>query len=199
MPLIRYRVAWSNWPGAPGVSTHYFSTSVADFSPVRAFYLANKDLFPNLLTWTFPTSYDVINEVTGQLSSTVATAPQTAVSSAHSATAYSGTSGAVLRWSTNSVVNGNKVVGRTYLVPLAQDQYFTDGSLVGTFITTVTAAATALLAAYGDGLKVWARPFPGRTNDPGGKPDIPARVGSFHTVVAATVPDFAAVMRSRRI
>jgi hypothetical protein len=198
MPLIRYRVGWIGWPGLPGVSTHYFSTSVADFAAVRTFYNAIKDHFPNLLTFQFPTSYDIINETDGKLASTVATAPLTQVSSASAAQGYSAATGALVRWNTSAVINGNKVVGRTYLVPLAQQTYANTGTVSTTVTNAIQTAANAMLSSYGDGLKVWARPFKGRTNVPN-KPDIPARAGSFATALSATVPTTAAVMRSRRI
>lgn len=198
MPLIRYRVTWTNWVGAPGISTHYFSTSVADFTAVRTFYNTIKDQVPLSLIFTFPTSYDIINEVDGKLSSTVATAGQAVVTSAAASAVYSATSGLLVRWNTSAVVNGNKVVGRTYFVPLAQIGYTTSGNVASATATVFQNAANALLAAYGDGLKIWARPFAGRTNVPG-KKDIPARVGSFATALSATVPTTPAVMRSRRI
>jgi hypothetical protein len=192
MPLQRYRVSWTNWPGAPGVSTHYLSTSVADYAPIRNFYLAIKDLFPNNLTFSFPTTVDIINEATGQLTGTIATTPGAQVVSAAPANPYAGSAGAVIRWSTAAIQNGNRVVGRTYLVPLNQTQYANDGSLSGTPITTIQTAATTLLAAYADGIKVWSRPF-------AGTPGNPARAGAYFTALTATVPDLAAVLRSRRI
>lgn len=198
MPLIRYRVSWGNFPGAPGVTTLYFSTSVADFTPVRTFFNGIKDVMPQGLTFSYPTSYDVINESDGKLSTTVATAAQAVSTSITTAGVYSLTSGALIRWNTSAVVNGNKVVGRTYLVPAAGVSYNTGGAVSATTITTCQNAANALLAAYGDGLKIWARPFKGRTGVPG-KPDIPPRVGSFATALSATMPTTPVVMRSRRI
>lgn len=191
MPLQRFRVGWTNFPGAPGVSTHYLSTSVADYSHIRTFYNAIKDLFPLNLTFTFPTVVDIINEATGQLTGAIAISPPANVISAAASNPYSGTSGAVLRWQTGAIQNGNRVVGRTFLVPLNQSQYFTDGSLTGTAITTIQNAATTLLAAYADGVKVWSRPWVG-------SPGNPARAGAYFTAIGAIVPDLAVVLRSRR-
>jgi len=191
MPLQRYRVSWTNFPGAPGISTHYLSTSVADYAAIRNFYIAIKDLFPNGLTFAFPTTVDIINEATGQLTGLIATTPGANVISANAAGSYAGSAGAVLRWTTAAIQNGNRVVGRTYLVPLNSSQYANDGSLGSTTITTIQTAATTLLAAYADGIKVWSRPFEGT-------PGNPARAGAYFTALAATVPDIAAVLRSRR-
>lgn len=188
MPLNRVRVAWSNFPGAPGVSTHYFSTTQTDMTALRTFYNTIKDLFPNGLTTSVPNSGDVIQESDGQIIGTwTGTGGGTNVSAVASA-AYSGPSGAIVRWITPGIVAGRRVVGRTYLVPLERNQYDTSGSLASTTITTIQNAAQAMLASYADGFKVWSRPGVS-----------PPRVGSFHTALAALVPDLAAVRRSRRI
>lgn len=197
MTLQRYRVALSNWPGQPGVATHYLSTSVNDYTAIRTFWLAIINWFPQGMTATFPSTTDFINETDGKLISSSAVTPGApAVSSATSA-GYSGVSGALIRWNTGAVVNGNKVVGRTYLVPAERNRYQNDGTIVEADRTTLAAAATTLLAAYGDGVKVWARPYAGRPASEG-KPAIAARVGSFYTALSAFVPDTAVVLRSRR-
>lgn len=198
MPLIRFRVQWNGWIGQPGISTHYFSTSVADFTAVRTFYAAIINQLPLALTMTFPSSYDVINETDGKLSTTVATAPMSTVTSAAAAANYSAATGALVRWNTSGVVNGNKVVGRTFFVPLAATGYANTGVVATAAINTLQTAANALIAAYGDGLKVWARPYAGRTNVPG-KPDISPRAGGIYTALSATVPNTPVVMRSRRV
>lgn len=187
MPLARYRLSMGNWPGAPGVMTLYFGTSVADFTAVRTFITSIKDLFPNGLTFSFPTTLDIINEATGQLTNATAIAGQTAAASISTAAPYAGSAGALIHWNTSAFVNGRRVAGRTYCVPLANSNFANDGSLSGSAITTLQNAATALIAAYGDGLKVWSRPKEG------------VRPGAFFTALSATIPDLAVVMRSRRI
>lgn len=192
MPLQRFRVGWTNFPGAPGVSTHYLSTSVADYTAIRTFWNTITPLLPNGLTITFPSIVDIINEATGQLTGSIAVTPMAQIVSAAVQQPYSGTSGGVIRWVTPAIQNGNRVTGRTFLVPLHRDQYQNDGSLASTFITTVQTAAVTLLAAYADGIKVWSRPF-------AGTPGNPARAGAYFTAIGAVVPDLAVVMRSRRL
>lgn len=187
MPLARYRIGMGNWPGAPGVLTLYLGTTVADFTPIRTFITAIKDTFPNTLTFSFPTSIDIINEATGQLTNSVAVAPTAPISSTSTAAPYAGSAGALIHWGTSAFVAGRRVAGRTYLVPQANASFASDGSLSGTVITTIQNAATALIAAYGDGLKVWSRPKEG------------VRPGAFFTALSASVPDLAVVLRSRRI
>jgi len=200
MVLQRYRVAWSNWPGTPGVSTHYLSSSVNDYTAIRTFYQAIKDYMPNGLTFTFPSLVDYINEVDGKLVSSTAVTPGAPVTSVAALGSYSGVSGMLIRWNTSAVVNGNKVIGRTYLVPMAQTKYQNDGTPDDTQRTIATTAANALIAAYADGIKVWSRPFAGRaaTAGPPPKPAIAARAGAFFTALSASIPDVAVVLRSRR-
>lgn len=199
MTLQRYRVGLSNWPGTPGVATHYLSSTINDYTAIRTFYTAIKDFWPNGLTATFPSSVDYINETDGKLLSSAAVTPGAPVVSAAVSAGYSGVSGILIRWNTSGVVNGNKVTGRTYIVPAERNRYQSDGTIVEADRTTLQAAATALLAAYSDGIKVWARPYAGRAAGPGGVPPaIAARVGSFYTALSVTIPDVAVVLRSRR-
>lgn len=200
MTLQRYRVALSNWPGSPGVATHYLSSSVNDYTAIRTFWTAVIGWFPFGLTATFPSTVDYINEVDGKLISSTAVTPGAPVVSAATSAGYSGVSGALIRWNTSAVVNGNKVIGRTYLVPMERNRYQNDGTIVEADRTTLATAANALLAAYADGIKVWARPFAGRAASAGPPPvtAIAARPGAFFTALSASVPDQAVVLRSRR-
>lgn len=182
--MKRYRVSWSNFPGAPGVSTHYVDPAVTDFSPIRVFYQAVALCVPNALTFNFPTSVDVIDETNGQIQTTQAATVLSSLNSIVASAAFSGTSGCAVQWRTPDYVNGNHVVGRTYVVPLAQTQYDTNGSIASGTVTNLQAAGMALIAAMP--MLVWHRP----------KPGVP---GSKHAVTNVAVPDLAVVMRSRRI
>jgi hypothetical protein len=192
MAIKRYRVAWSNFPGAPGVSTHYFDTAATDFTPVRAFYEAVSLRVPNGMTFTYPTTVDVIDETNGQIQITQNATILTPSLSTIAVGNFSGTSGCAVQWRTPDYVDGNHVVGRTYIVPLGPTFYDTNGSIGAATITALQAAATTLLAALP--MVIWSRP---RKAGPGGVPA--ARNGSAHAITAAQVPDVAVVMRSRRV
>jgi hypothetical protein len=192
MAINRLRVTWGNFPGAPGVSTHYFSTTVTDFSPVRTFYNAISTLLPANVQLVFPNVIDTINESTGTLTGSFQVTQMAMVTSTQAAAAYSGASGAVVRWNTTGIWHGKRVTGRTYLVPLHGAAFQTDGSLAGTTLTTIGTAANAMCTAFGDTMRVWARPFAGSaTREP--------RNGTTFSALSATVPDLAAVLRSRRV
>jgi hypothetical protein len=189
--IKRYRVSMGNFPGAPGVATHYVSDSVTDFTPFRTFYQVVTNHVPNGMNFSFPTTVDVLDETNGQIQITQSATVLATVTSAVAAAPFSGTSGLITRWITPDYVEGKHVVGRTYLVPLAQGSYDAQGSIASGTITAIQTAALALVAATS--MVVWTRPRAASTNPP-----VTARPGSAHPVTNAIVPDLACVMRSRR-
>jgi hypothetical protein len=192
MTIKRYRVSWSNFSGAPGVSTLYFASTVTDFTPVKTFFGSVAAFLPNGLTLSYPTTVDVLDEVTGLIQTTTAATTLTQTVSAVASSAYSGTSGAIVRWITPDYVDGKHVVGRTYLVPLSSGSYDTNGSLSSTPISTIQTAGLTLLGATS--MVVWQRPRAANALK-----GITARVGSSHAASNVLVPDLACVMRSRRV
>lgn len=196
MPLHRVRVTLTNFPGAPGYAAHYFSTSVTDMTALKTFWTSLVNYFAAGTTFTLPSSGDIINETDGKITGGWSGSGGGTAGSGGTAANYSGSSGAVVEWQSNAIVNGRRPLGKTYVVPLKSTYYDTQGSLdITTCVTPITTAATTLLAAYTDGLKVWSRPYTPPTD---GKPHPAARVGSYGTAIAARVPDLAVTMRSRR-
>ena len=103
-------------------------------------------------------------------------------------TAYSGVSGASIRWITGAILNGRALSGRTFFVPLV-GCYDTDGTLAPAFVTTLTSLGNGL-ATYapttGPGFSiVWHRPVAGVG-------------GASASMSGAVVTDKAVVLRSRR-
>lgn len=115
----------------------------------------------------------------------VATAAPTAGTSAvgpHSAAA-----GAVVNLSTANVLNGRRVRGRVFLVPIGSAGLDTNGTLAAQFLTDMRAAATTLQADAADTrLVVWHRP------------SVLGIDGGAYDVINATIPDKTAILRSRR-
>lgn len=195
MPLARVNVTWSNFPGAPGLSTLFLENppTQAQIDSVRTFFNAFNALVPSGLTTQVPSTGDVINEVDGKIvdSWTVGTTP---LPSAGIGTgSYAGNAGAVVNWLATGIVNGRRVRGRTFLVPLVQTAYDTQGSLASASITLISNAAQAYIAGADFAGRVWARPYV----DPKGV--NPSRPGSSHQITKSRVPDLAVSLRSRRI
>jgi hypothetical protein len=183
--MNRVRVSLAGFTGAPGLTTLMLGSGITNVAPIVTFFNALTNVMPNGLSATIPSSGDQINETNGQITGTwIGTGGQT-ITSITAAAAYSGSSGACIDWLTSLIVAGRRVQGRTFVVPLTGVSYQSDGTLAGTTITILQNAATALIVALAGELKVFSRPNA-------------TRVGAAATVIAARVPDMAAVLRSRR-
>jgi len=175
-----------NFAGAPGYMNLYFANSTpTDFTvAARAWCEAIKGLFPAGLTMQVPAAGDVVDESTGTITGSWS-APAVAIVTATGGGTNTGASGAIVRWETSAVRNGRRVRGRTFLVPLVSTAFESNGSLVAGTITTLTTATNGLLTAVPNDPQVWARP-------------TPFTAGDNYAVTSAVIPDFSAVLKSRR-
>lgn len=191
MAINRIRAVWTGFVGAPGYTSWYFlpeSTGMA--ATMRTFFDAIKGQLAAPVSVQVESTGDVIDETDGKI---VGAWNESAVAvvNAGGVGIYSAPVGAVVRWNTGGIVNGHRVKGRSFLVPLDGDAYDSSGTLTSAAITTMEAAATAAIADVNNQLGVWARPFKGALTKP-------ARNGSIHVVTGRTVPDKSMVLRSRR-
>ena len=187
--MRRFNCAWQNWPGAPGVSTFYTDTTV-DISVAtdafRAFFNGIAALLPSALTVQVPAVGDIISDADGSITGAWSDGTPVLVVTGTGAGAYAGNAGAVVHWLTTGVVNGRRVRGRTFIVPIIGASYESNGSLAAATLTTLNNAATALDTALGSSMLIWHRPKP------------PA-AGSSFGLDSPRVPDLAVSLRSRRI
>jgi hypothetical protein len=111
---------------------------------------------------------------------------------------YAGGTGGVVNWLTGAVVNGRKVRGRTFLVPLMSNGFSNDGTLTSGCVSTLTAAGNAALGTTGCNMTVWSKIWDKKpTSPPAAVP--PKQIGgSLARVTSVLVPDRAAQLRSRR-
>lgn len=153
-----------------------------------AFFEDIKAYFPPVVTVTSQSDAEVIEETTGQLQSVFTVTPSSGHTGPASSNPYSAASGAVVTWRTAGVRNGRRVHGRTFLVPLNQAAYAADGTLSTLGLSALNAAATTLASAAGaPDLGIWARPTAPAATD-----------GEWFAVNSFSIPDMAAVLRSRR-
>ncbi len=193
MPLLRVKARWTGFSGAPGYSIFHFnafddgSTVEAQnaANAVRSFFFSINSLLPQAVTVTVDTSVDVLEESTGQLTNIVGVTPPPTVVGMNTGS-FSAPTGAVVHWTTGGVRNGRRVRGKTFLVPMAVVIYQNDGTLNTSNVTTITAAAQALIDSADTALVVYGRPTQGAAD------------GVAHVVTGQRVPDMAAVLRSRR-
>ena len=192
MAIHRITTVWTGFQGAPGYSNFFFtgdgSGGQAEESRNRvlAFWNAMNDLLPSDVSILTEGEAAVVDEQTGQITGYELVAQDPGAGSGQSQLGYSAASGAVVTWTTAGVVNGRRVRGRTFLVPLGGGAYQSDGSLTGDTISTLNEAAGEMVGdAFDSGFGIWSRPGT-------------SGAGSFWEVTGFRVPDMAAVLRSRR-
>lgn len=182
--LQKVVVEWTGFQGAPGYNVFYRGDANVITSNLRTFYDSVKGLLPAGVSVTVPNAGDLVDSATGELSGAWTTAINLTVTGT-SAAVYAAPCGAICKWFTASIVNGRRLRGKTFLVPLTSAAYQSDGSILTTALTTLKTAADALVTAEAANLGVWHRPVAGAG-------------GSWSPTTAATVPDRVSILRSRR-
>lgn len=196
--MLKVKVRWSGFIGSPGWSNFYFDTGNGDFTTpadagpaadrVATFLTANRLKFPASVNWSIQSDVEAISAANGDLLNVHSIGARAVITGGAAAGSYSGASGVVITWRTGGVVRGRRVRGRTFLVPTANNIYQSDGTIDSAHLNEFVTSANALAdQAAPVKLGVWSRP-----SAPG------AEDGSFHVVTSASVPDMAAVLRSRR-
>jgi hypothetical protein len=149
--LDRVRVGWQFAIGGPGVSTFYFDSAASP--PVAALKTFFGSLAPNIpddIVFKYPSAGEQIEHTTGQLSgawsgSVLADTPGT------DNTGFAAPAGVMFKWLTGSILNGHRVVGRTFIVPIAGNCYATNGQITTAALTGFKACAANLLTAVAAG------------------------------------------------
>ncbi len=183
--LLRVPVVWSGLSGLPGVSVLYWDGGVSSvMTDITAFFDDIKAEFPSGLTWSIPNAGDNIDDATGTLIGDWSTTGGGVVTAIGGSGAYAAGTGARVRWNTGSIVDGRRLRGSTFLVPLLGAAYDGSGTINNSSLAVFQAAATALAST--GALKVWSRPSPGGSD------------GTSATVISGVVPDRVSSLRSRR-
>jgi hypothetical protein len=185
MTVNRLRMRWSGFPGAPGVSTFYFTAATDPGPTLRTMMNSLVALFSSNVKIDIDAGGDTIDELTGHINGAwTGTSVAQVVGTATDAPA--GPAGVCINWLTSVVVAGRRVQGRTFLVPVTVGHYDFDGTLTAATLTSVNAAVTTWRASAG-GLaqKILTKPKP------------PA-AGASSAVTGFRVPDKVVVLRSRR-
>jgi hypothetical protein len=196
-PIIKAKIKWTGFAGAPGYTNFFFrdisgapSQATADNAVLKAnnWAIYVKSLLPIEAALQVQSDVEVIEETTGEMQNVFnVTAPAIVQGTAPSAP-YSAASGAVITWRTAGVRNGRRVRGRTFLVPLANSAYQSDGTLAAAAISSLTTNMQTFLSPSGSAnFGVYARPSTKGATD-----------GIFHQASGFSVPDKVAVLRSRR-
>lgn len=208
--LLRVKLRWSGFQGGPGYSIFHFANTSEGFNTIAeaeaavdrvdAFAEAIKGMIPYQTSLQVETDVEDINPVNGEMITVFSATP----ASAHNATislgpTFAGPVGMVINWKTGGVRAGRRVRGRTFLVPLLSQTFDINGTATSGALSTVNAAAAPLYAGTEPDIRlgVWARPtaIKDANGDPTGEYNDD---GVWHPATAHSVPDMAAVLRSRR-
>jgi len=169
---------------APG--GHNAAAAQLGVDRVRDALTAGASLFPTSEVFTVTGQVDDIDEATGDLTNSFNVTQR--VVAGTSGTAYAPIAcGLCVVWVTAEFKRGRRVIGKTFLVPVASSSIQTDGTPGPTSITTAQAFADSMdnPGATAVSLGVWSRPVAGAG-------------GTFHAVVGNRVNDKYSILRSRR-
>lgn len=184
--LARVRVTWTGTPlVGPGVSTFYFDEAHSGFNAdVRAFFDSFKLQIPVGITWGFPASGDIIDDVTGDLVGTWTDPTGGGLTSTGTGSFALGV-GVRSVWRTSGLTNNRRVVGSTFIAPVLSAQFEGANAVVEAFRTGLQTAANTLVTASAGAMRIWTAP-------------TPTTIGKSSVVIAADVPDKVSWLRSRR-
>jgi len=182
--LRRLPVTWSGLTGLPGVSIFYSDFGVDAGASLAPFFSSISNRFPNGLSWSLPASGDVIEDTTGAVTGAFTSGTTVSQTGSGGAGAYAAGVGIAITWQTDDIFNGRRLKGRTFMCPLLASEFQTDGTVTAACITTLSAAATTLVAT--DDLRIWHRPSPGGSD------------GDSGAVVGFSIADRVTALRSRR-
>lgn len=187
--IKRVRCTWS---GAgvigPSVSTYYFTATASGFpADLQTFFQAIKSALPDDVTITVPNAGDVIDETNGTLQN-VWTDSGGSTTTGTASGAFQQGSGGRVKWLTGGIHNDRRVIGSTFLVPMASLAFTTFGIMDTASQAVIQTAASALVSAVTPDMVIWSKPTP-----PGGSD------GESNAVIAASVPLYVTQLRSRRI
>lgn len=187
--LIRHTAVWTGAAGLPGYSQFYQESTgdpaaeaQAGHDDVAQFFGALASLIPDAVTVTVDPIVQRIDVASGEIASelTVAT-PSSPVAGTYVSN-WSAQIGVLVEWITATHINGRRLRGRTYLVPLGNIGD-ADGTLSTGTLGTIN-GATGQVWNGGEVFLVWHRPVAGAG-------------GSVSPITGAVVRDKAAVLRSR--
>lgn len=185
MSIERLQVALTGGPGGNGVWTTYWLDAAAAQPQVLDFCAAWRNGMPDDVTLSVPDTGDVINEETGDLTSVWAGGTDGGYAGIGSAGWAAGV-GMMIGWRTAGIVDGRRVNGRSFMVPLVSTVFGTNGLPLTAWVDVFLDEANDLIAHTPGNMQIWSRPK-GES------------LGSTHSVVSATVPVTATSLRSRRV
>lgn len=187
MPNIaRIRVTLSGLQGLPGVSTFYALDPVTAVPALRTFWAAVALKMPIAIRIQVEATGDLIDESTGKAVGSWSTTGVAVVSGGVSG-AYAAPVGYAINWLTGVFIEGRKVRGRSFLVPIIGSSFESDGTPVFAHADGMRAAGDTMIGTVPANFLVYHRETAEGAAD-----------GTGVAMTSSVVNDKAAVLRSRR-
>ena len=194
--IDRIRVSLTGFNGAPGVCTFYAINAPSVIGFVQSLWTAVITKMPTVVAAQVEGFGDTIEDTTGVISGSWSIAQPPQLHGGASGP-YSAPSGACLTWLTGTVLDGRRVRGRTFLVPMSDTFYAADGRINPSDAVDLNAACAQYVQNLGGAGVVWHRPYAGRVATVKLKAR-PAHVGGHAVITGSSVATKIAVLRSRR-
>lgn len=189
--ILRHTAVWTGAPGLPGYSQFYqfIDNEVSDDAQVGhyavgALFSNLASLIPDSITVTTDPVYQVLDGTTGEALMEGTVGDPNVPTEGGYVSNWSAQVGALIEWVTGFYIDGHKLRGRTYLVPLGNVSD-NDGTLPAGTLAVLQSAA-AYITGASPKFVVWHRPVSGA----GG---LPKDITSF------IVRDKACILRSRML
>lgn len=179
------------WQGGgvvgPSVSTFYFTSGSTGFpADLQTFFQAIRGGLPDDVTITVPNTGDTINDNDGTLAG-VWTDSGGSTTTGLSTQGFALGAGMRVQWLTAGIRGDRRVTGTTFLVPLAGNQFDTQGFVLSSYVTIVQSAAAALVTASAGEMVIWGKPHSKAAAD-----------GESNAVISALARSVPTGLRSRR-
>lgn len=192
MAITRVTAEWRGFLGAPGYSTFHFHESasggVVDDARqrVHSFFDGLRGTLPSSVEIDVLEEVEEYDESSGMLVGYARGTEELATIDGGNNASFAAPVGAVVHWNTNTVANGRRLRGRTFIVPMSNAAFEADGTIRGIELDMLRDAAESLSGGgFESTFCVWSRPTGGGS-------------GAVGPVISHRVPDMAAVLRSRR-
>ena len=194
--LYRLKTTFNGGEGGPGVATMYFLDVATAVESVYNFWNSQAGGMPAGTTIQVESEGDVLDDASGDVTGSWTQTAAAAIVTTSPVT-YAAAAGAVISWRTGVVLDGRRLRGRTFVVPLPSIAFGTDGVLTDAEVASLQASANSLISTQSESFVVWHRKFLGKAAT-STRPARPAHDGGHALVSSAQVPKRGAVLRSRR-
>lgn len=174
-----------------------YTTNVAGISTtLHDLWDALKSHIPIECTYQVEPGGDLLEDTTGALTGAWSAAAVAPVTGTHNAL-MSALSGAQIEWLSATILDGKRMRGRSFIVPLGGNDYTGSGSIGTTAVTAIKAAADTFQLAEAGGFCIWHRPRKAKAAT-AYHPAVTARAGGHGMVTSTRVPSKCVVLKSRR-